>query len=188
MPRASRPEASPSPTGSQLKMTRTNSRLLFSALLAASILMCTPGCSSHGASERTTAEVESLLISTISDTAPIAASTDWRMNSGRPAPAPCGGQTVTKFAWSITTDRGHDPENDARRVYEYWTRLGMKTRLVEKPIPAVYARGGNIRTVAFSTGPALYSISGTSLCAPGNSVELENRPTVPPSFRVESGP
>lgn len=169
-------------------MPRTSSRFLFCALLAAPVFLCASGCSSSGASERTTAEVESLLISTISDTAPIAASTDWKLNSGRPAPTPCGDQAVTKFAWSITTDRGHDPETDARQVYEYWTGLGMKTRLVEKPIPAVYARGGNIRTVAFSTGPALYSISGTSLCAPGNSVELEERPTLPPSFRMESRP
>jgi hypothetical protein len=157
-------------------MIGTSPRVLISALLTTSVLLCAPGCGSIGASERTTAEVESLLISTISDTAPIAASTDWRMNSGRPAPAPCGDQTVTKFAWSITTDRGPDPAIDARRVYEYWTGLGMKTRLVEKPIPAVYARGGNIRTVAFSTGPALHSISGTSECAPGDSAELEGRP------------
>lgn len=54
-------------------------------------------------------------------------------------------------------------------VTDHWRSLDMDVRTVTDPVPSVFATGGPLQGLAFTTGPSNYTISGTSLCAPGNA-------------------
>lgn len=68
-----------------------------------------------------------------------------------------------------------DHAADARSVAEYWESLGMRVRVVEYPHFVVYATGGPVEGLAFSTAPGDYYISGTSLCVPGDADEIRKQ-------------
>jgi len=86
--------------------------------------------------------------------------------------APCGSDGTAEISHTVASQPGQDHLADARVIRDYWLSLGMEVRLVEDPIPVVYATGGPVRRMSFGTGPALYDISGTSLCGVGDAAEL----------------
>ncbi|WP_270352836.1 hypothetical protein [Microbacterium testaceum] len=126
-------------------------------------------------------QVEVQLTNVMYDTADQLDVGEWSPIGGRPRPAPCTGTETSKFGWSIGAEsQGEEPLEDAKVVRDYWRSLGMDARLVEGPNPAVYGSGAGTAAIEFSSGPRRYSIWATSLCAIGNSADLEHRPTLPP--------
>ncbi|MCW2164936.1 hypothetical protein B0I12_002071 [Microbacterium hydrothermale] len=51
----------------------------------------------------------------------------------------------------------------------------MDVRVVESPSYVVYATGGPVEGLSFSTSPGDYYISGTSLCVPGDADEIRKQ-------------
>lgn len=157
---------------------RARRRLSISALAMLSLLL--GSCAEPDVAPSSASEVEEALISLMTDAAAQLPVGKWEPVGGRPAPGPCPGDYRARFSWSISAPRGVDPLADAKRIASYWSGLGMRTRLVEAPIPSVFATGGGVQGASFVTGPSLYAMHGTSLCAEGDSADLEDRPTVPP--------
>ena len=48
----------------------------------------------------------------------------------------------------------------------------MTVRINTEHDPVVFATGGPLQGLAFSTGPGLYGIGGTSACVPGDADEI----------------
>lgn len=109
----------------------------------------------------------------ITDTSAILDVSGWK-ELGPPDVQPCdaSGADGAKYAYSYATDPGSDHLGDTKKVAAYWEKLGMSVRVVEEPDPVVYATGGPIQALSFSSAPGLYSIDGTSLCVPGDVHEL----------------
>lgn len=152
--------------------------LLFSALAMLSLLL--GSCAEPDVPPGNASEVEETLVSLMTDSAAQLPVGKWEPVGGRPAPGPCRGKDRARFSWSISAPRGTAPLADAKRIASFWSGLGMHTRLVEAPVPSVFATGGGVKGLSFVTGPSLYAVHGTSLCAEGDSADLEDRPTVPP--------
>lgn len=69
------------------------------------------------------------------------------------------------------SDRGAD----AQIIADYWKSLGMQVRVVDTPVYVVYASGGPVAGLSFSTAPGDYYIAGTSLCVPGDAADLREQ-------------
>lgn len=82
----------------------------------------------------------------------------WHYTYGYGAPAP-------------DSDRGAD----AQIIADYWKSLGMQVRVVDTPVYVVYASGGPVAGLSFSTAPGDYYIAGTSLCVPGDAADLREQ-------------
>lgn len=48
----------------------------------------------------------------------------------------------------------------------------MTVRVDTSSEPVVFAEGGSVEGLSFSTGPGEYYITGSSLCVPGHADEL----------------
>lgn len=118
------------------------------------------------------------LTTTIEESAAILGGVEW----AEVAPADggnCGdqpGQRVNYNYWySAAPQTGRDHAADAQRMAEHWRKLGMDVRVVESPSYVVYATGGPVEGLSFSTSPGDYYISGTSLCVPGDADEIRKQ-------------
>ncbi|AZZ55727.1 hypothetical protein [Rathayibacter iranicus] len=93
----------------------------------------------------------------------------WWPRSGAAAPSTCTLPDETRGAsydfdlWAPRERQGENEElraeqreRDAQIVADYWTELGMTTRIAATPtrFPTVYATGGPIRSASFDTGAA----------------------------------
>lgn len=100
----------------------------------------------------------------------------WEHVGASPVAAPCDPDGNAETSATIGSQPGADHLADAEIIRDYWEGLGMEVRLVEEPIPVVYATGGPVERMSFGTGPALYDLSGTSLCAAGDAAQLNGAP------------
>lgn len=155
------------------RLARRATAALMSVIVSLSVTACVPADTNH----LSAVQVENRLVELLTNTAKQLAVGGWDTTGGRPRPSPCDQPDTSKFAWTIATSPGVDALADAQRIRDYWASLGMTARLVERPRPAVYAHGGgNVAGVAFISDRDSYLISGNSLCADGNSADLEDRP------------
>lgn len=163
-------------------MKRCNAVTTF-VLLACILPIGLTACDGSDAKQQSSEEVEEQLVVTMVHTGERLPTREWQPQSGRPAPGPCGEKGKALFSWSLIAEPDESHLIDAETVRDYWKSLGMDVRLVKDPVPTVYARGGGFRSMSFSTAPGLYHLSGTSLCFPGDSAELEDRPKASPGSR-----
>ncbi len=147
-------------------------------LLTASLAIS--ACGVKDRPEQSIAEVERLMVSTVTASADHLGVGDWEQSGGRPMPRNCSEPHTARFSWTLKTDPGRDPLADAKKMMTYWESLGMRAGLVEGTHPAVYAQGGDVTAIAFETDTFLYTISGSSLCADGDAADLEDRPILSP--------
>lgn len=127
----------------------------------------------------TPAEARDALITTIEDSAAQLDVVGWHRDHA-PEVGDCGGQQGERADYAYgygapapDSDRGAD----AKIIADYWTSLGMQVRVVETPVYVVYASGGPVAGLSFSTAPGDYYIAGTSLCVPGDATELRTQGT-----------
>lgn len=125
------------------------------------------GCNVQSEKRITADQARDALQSLMSDTAEHLGDGPWNEVVGPPYSRSCGSADTVKFAYSVSTERGMDPRTDAEKVADYWLSLGMSVKISDGPVLAVFGSGGPISVVSFGTGPAVYSISGTSLCSTG---------------------
>lgn len=142
---------------------------LRSLSFAAALMLATTlaGCDTEGDVRMTSDQVRDALESLITDTAAQMGDATWDEVVGRPYSKSCGSEERVKFSYSINTSLGVDPRADAKKVADYWQSLGMSVKISDGPVLAVFGSGGPVSAVSFGTGPAVYSISGTSRCSTG---------------------
>lgn len=119
-------------------------------------------------------QVRDTLVSTIVDTAALLDVEGWAEDSA-PGVKSCdaGGADGAKYSYGYGAPQPPgDHVKDVQTVAEHWKSLGMTVKVVTDPDPAVFAAGGPIQNISFSTNPGNYYISGTSLCAPGDALQL----------------
>lgn len=135
------------------------------------VLLLAAGCGGKTETEMTPDEARDALVQTIEDTAARLELKGW--NSDRsPEPGNCGerrGEFVNFMYGYGAPSPGTDFETDAQIVADYWKSLGMDVRVVDAPVHTVYATGGPVEGVSFSTAPGDYYISGTSRCVEGDA-------------------
>lgn len=118
------------------------------------------------------------LTTTIEESAAILGGVEW----AEVAPADggnCGdqpGQRVSYNYWySAAPQTERDHAADSQKMAEHWRALGMHVSVVESPSYVVYATGGPVEGLSFSTSPGNYYITGTSLCVPGDADALRKQ-------------
>lgn len=158
---------------------RTSRPVLLPALgvLVALSLVGLPGCAQLKEDKMTPTEARDALVTTIEDSAAKLDATGWNRDHA-PEVGDCDGQqgeranfTYGYGAPAPDSDRGAD----AKIIADYWTSLGMQVRVVDTPLNVVYASGGPVAGLSFSTAPGDYYIAGTSLCVPGDAAEIRKQ-------------
>lgn len=129
------------------------------------------GCSTPGGGTMDAETARDQLVTVMNDTADRLGIEGWEPVGGVPSASSCG-ENGAEFAYAIGVEPRQEHLADAKTVQEYWTSLGMDVRLVEDPVPAVFATGGPVTGLSFQTAPGLYGILGTSLCGEGDPREL----------------
>lgn len=148
-----------------MRTDTTAAVLRFVALVAAVAVLAT-GCTSKE-DLVTPEEARDSLVTVTSETAALVESVGAWSPSGDPSAGSCNGGLNWDYGISAPPPDSARLE-DAQTVADYWTSLGMEVRVQTDPDPVVYATGGPLKGISFSTGPGLYSIGGTSMCAPGD--------------------
>lgn len=123
------------------------------------------------------AEARDALVSTIEKSAGQLQVDGWS-RSHAPEVGNCGARRGERADYSYSYGApapDSDHEADARKIADYWRSLGMQVRLVESPDYVVYASGGPVAGLTFSTAPGNYFIAGESLCVPGDATELRKQ-------------
>jgi hypothetical protein len=140
-----------------------------SAMLAA-VAGCTPTKKEAG---MTPHEARDRLMEVVKDTSAVLDVSGWK-DDGAADVQPCAadGSEGAKYAYGYSAQPGADHLGDALKVAAHWEKLGMSVRVVREPDPSVYATGGPVQGLAFSSAPGLYYIAGTSLCVPGDLTTL----------------
>lgn len=136
-------------------------------ITASALTIALAGCTVQSAERISADQARDALQWLISDTAEQLGDGPWNEVVGSPYASSCGSADTVKFAYSVNTELGINPRADAEKVADYWSSLGMSVKLSDGPVLAVFGSGGPVSVVSFGTGPALYSISGTSLCSTG---------------------
>ncbi len=135
------------------------------------------GCAAGQASSLSPDQARGALVSTVENTSKILDVDGWTWD-GAPEVGNCGQRSGERV--NYTYGYGAPPPDgdraaDAKKVANHWRSLGMDVRTVEKPMVVVYATGGPVEGLSFSTGPGDYHIAGTSLCVPGDAAEIRKQ-------------
>ena len=151
-------------------------------LIAAGFMMA--GCST-GEAAMTPEQARDQTMSVLNGTISASGATDWILDGdGSAIPQQCdadGGGGVTFGHGGYATTPGGHPAADAQAVAEYWTSLGIETRIVSDPTPTVFGRGGPVNAISFGTAPG-YTISLGGVCVPGDPFDYyDDTPTPAPS-------
>lgn len=122
-------------------------------------------------------QAKDALVSTVEDSAALLDVSGWTWD-GAPEVGNCGQRSGDRV--NYTYGYGAPPPDgnraaDAEKVADHWRSLGMDVRTVEEPVVVVYATGGPVQGLSFSTGPGDYHIAGTSLCVPGDAADLREQ-------------
>lgn len=153
-------------------MHTSRGRALFGIGLLLMGALTLAGCDSGEGTTLTATQERDQLLKVVDETAAQLPGHIWNPVGASPVAAPCGSDGNAQTSHTVASQPGTDQLADAKTIRDYWRSLGMEVRLVETPIPVVYATGGPVQRMSFGTGPALYDISGTSLCAVGDAAEL----------------
>jgi len=122
----------------------------------------------------TTDEAKETLTSIIHETAELLGIPGWEESSA-PSVQSCDGGNGIKWNYRYTAPRGDvDLMADAETVAAHWETLGMFVRINTEHSPVVFATGGPLQGLSFSTGPGNYRIGGTSACVPGNADQIRD--------------
>ena len=143
---------------------------IVAAALAAVVVALT-GCGPQEA-DVTPDEARETLTSIIHDTAQRLGTPGWE-EASVPDVEGCDNGNGVKWSYLYTAPRGDvDPLADAEKIAAHWKSLGMTVRVNTEHDPVVFATGGPLQGVSFDTGPAMYSIGGTSACVPGDANQI----------------
>ena len=116
-------------------------------------------------------EARDQVLTILNGTIEAAGGSDWTLDrQGFAAPQECrvDNQDGVSFTHgAFTTSLGPDPAADIQRVADYWTSLGIDSRVTSNPVPAVFGSGGPVKAISFATAPT-YAISLGGICVPGN--------------------
>ncbi len=158
---------------STLVTFRRRTAVAAAAVLVGSILSC---CEVTPTSSLSPADARDGLVKTIEDSAAKLDARRWSRDHA-PEVGDCDGQQGERanytYGYGAPAPDG-DRGADAKIIADYWTSLGMQVRVVDTPMYVVYASGGPVEGLSFSTAPGDYYIAGTSLCVPGDAAELRN--------------
>lgn len=98
----------------------------------------------------------------------------WQESSA-PGIQSCDGGNGVKWNYLYSAMPGDaDPLADAQKVAAHWESMGMTVRLDTEHAPVVFATGGPLQGLSFSTGPGKYGIGGTSACVPGDANQIRD--------------
>lgn len=151
-------------------MRTEQTRLAVIALLTA-IGITLAGCGPQEA-DMTPDEAKETLTSIIHESAELLDTGGWK-NDGAPGVQSCGGGNSVKWGYGYNAMPGDvEPLADAEKIAAHWESLGMTVRINTDHTPVVFATGGPLQGLSFSTGPGMYSISGTSACVPGDMNQI----------------
>lgn len=152
--------------------TKDVSRLI-AAVVSFAAALTLVSCGSDPGEGMTPLESRDAFQKIVQDTSLLVADDGWSEVSP-PSWGPCslGAGEGASVGWTYVHEPLADHVESAKAVADYWSSLGMMVETVTEPDVSVYATGGGAKALAFETAPGSYSISGTSLCAPGDSLEL----------------
>lgn len=141
------------------------------------VALSVSGCAAGQADSLSPVQARDALLSTVENTSQILDNDGWTWD-GAPEVGNCGqrrGERVNyTYGYGAPPPDG-DRAADAKKGADHWRSLGMDVRTVEKPVVVVYATGGSVDGLSFSTGPGDYHIAGTSLCVPGDAAEIRKQ-------------
>ena len=134
-------------------------------------------CAGSKEEEVSPEQARDALVSTVEDSAALLNVSGWTWD-GAPEVGNCGqsrGERVNyTYGYGAPPPDG-DRASDAEKVADYWRSLGMEVRVVDEPLIVVYAKGGPVGGLSFSTAPGDYHIAGTSLCVPGDAKAIRDQ-------------
>lgn len=135
------------------------------------IALMAAGCGGETEAKMSPDGARDALVAAIENTAAQLDVEQWNPDRS-PEPGNCGerrGELVNFTYGYGAPSPGEGFEADAQIVADYWRSLGMQVRVVDDPVYSVYATGGPVGGLSFSTAPGDYYISGTSLCVEGDA-------------------
>ena len=135
------------------------------------------GCATGQAASLSPDQARDALVSTVENTSKILDVEGWTWD-GAPEVGNCGQRRGERANYTYgygAPAPDSDREADANIVADYWTSLGMQVRVVDTPLYVVYASGGPVSGLSFSTAPGDYYIAGTSLCVPGDGADIRKQ-------------
>lgn len=119
-------------------------------------------------------EARDALVKTIEDTAALIDAPGWSRTSA-PEVESCalGGGEGVAYTYGYSSSPAPEAAHaaDAKTASDYWAFLGMKVRSDDSG-PVVFAEGGPVEALSFSTAPGNDFISGTSGCVAGNADDI----------------
>jgi ABC-type transport system substrate-binding protein len=157
------------------EMPRMRAATMFA--LVAAVVLTSSSCAASKENEMSPERARDALVSIVENSAQLLDVQGWTWD-GAPEVGNCGQQRGERV--NYTYGYGAPPPDsdhaaDAQKVADYWTSLGMEVRIVDKPAVVVYATGGPVKGLSFSTAPGDYHIAGTSLCVPGDADEIRQQ-------------
>lgn len=154
--------------------TKRRVALAFITALVSSWSIMLSGCALARDVKLNPSEARDALTRTIEDTAAQLDVPGWNRDHA-PEVGDCGEQRANYTYGFGAPAPNSDHAADARIVADYWRSLGMEVRVVEDPLYVVYATGGPVEGLSFSTAPGDYYIAGESLCVPGDADEIRKQ-------------
>lgn len=153
---------------------------IVAATVAVFLVSCTPEEKHYVTPEQARDQTMDVLYGTMSASGVSGWVTD---REGEPIPQDCnvGGEDGVTFGHgAYAQPEGRDPAADAQRVVDYWTSIGIESRVVTDPVIVVFGSGGPVKAISFATDPT-YAISLGGICVPGNPFDYYGGlPTPPP--------
>lgn len=119
-------------------------------------------------------EAKEMLTSIIRESAELLETGGWEESSA-PGVQACDNGNGIKWNYLYSAMPGDvEPLADAEKIAAHWESLGMTVRINTDHAPVVFATGGPLQGLSFSTGPGKYGIGGTSACVPGNADQIRD--------------
>lgn len=114
------------------------------------------------------------LVDVVDQTAALFEGDPWEETQS-PSLGPCALGSTDGVSYDYTKIGAPDanPNTAVERVAALWEDLGIETRTrLGNGIPAVFGTGGPVLAITFSADHVNYSVGGTSLCVPGDFVDM----------------
>ena len=143
------------------------------AAILAAVVVTLAGCGPQEP-DVTPDEARDTLRSIIHESAELLETIGWE-EAGAPGVQSCDNGNGIKWSYRYSAMPGDvDPLADAEKVAAHWETLGMAVRTNTEHAAVVFATGGPLQGLSFSTGPGKYSIAGTSSCVPGDADQIRD--------------
>ena len=158
--------------GCAVRTERPHLPVAAAALVAAVAALA--GCGPQEA-DVTPDQARDTLTSVIHESAELLDTDGWE-NDGAPGILDCDNGNGVKWSYGYNAMPGDvEPLADAEKIVAHWESLGVTVRINTDHDPVVFATGGPLQGLSFSTGPGLYGIGGTSACVPGNANQIREQ-------------